>query len=119
METVIDTTPECETEAAEKPQRNSSRLQLIHKMRILEEESLAQCRGIMRKIKVALIQQGRVNNDIKNAVSEIEEQFYVMERYRKSWKAAVEERSEQILTGTTEVRTTEHRAESAYQDAAK
>ena len=33
---------------------------------------------------------------------EIEEQFDVMKRYRKSWKAAKEERNAQILTATTE-----------------
>ena len=48
-----------------------------------------------------------------NGFSEIEGQFEVMERYRKSWKAAEEEeRYVQISTATTEVRTIEHMADN-------
>ena len=67
VETVIDTTPHCGTTVAEEPQRNSSpRLELIHKMRTLEEESLAHCREIMLETKVVITRQGiKVSNDIK------------------------------------------------------
>ena len=65
----------------------------------------------MRKTTVAIIRLLKVSNDIKNGVSEIEEQFDVMQRYRKSWKAAEKDRNVQILTATTEVRTTEHRSD--------
>ena len=72
-------------------------------MRTLEKESLARekLREIMRKIK-----------DIKNGVSEIEEQLGVMERCRKTWKAAEEESNAQTSTATTEVKTIEQRVEN-------
>ena len=48
VERVIDTSPDCRTTVVEEPQLNSSpRLELIYKIRTLEEESLAQYPEIM------------------------------------------------------------------------
>ena len=72
---------------------SSPRLELIQKMRKCEEESIVRCRAILRKIRLAMQRQKNVSNDIKDGVSELEEQMDVIERYRKSWKATEEERN--------------------------
>ena len=64
----------------------------------------------MRKIKMAMIRQRRVSNDIKDGVYENEEQFDMTERYNKSLKVAEEERNVQMSTASTKVSTTKHRA---------
>ena len=85
---------------------NSPRLELIYKMRTLEEESVAKCKTILRKMKHAIQRQKNVNMDVKDGISELAEQLDVIERYRKSWKSAENERTEQIQKATSESVTT-------------
>lgn len=64
----------------------SPRLQLIYKMREMEEDSLDKCKAVLRKIKKAMDRQRNVSNDLKDGYSELTELIDVINSYRRSWQ---------------------------------
>ncbi|KAL7723970.1 hypothetical protein ACLKA6_017963 [Drosophila palustris] len=77
-------------------EHNSPRQELILKMRALEEESLLQCKAVLRKMKLAMLKQRNISMDVKDGASELSELLDVIASYRNSWKNAEKERTEDL-----------------------
>lgn len=67
---------------------NSPRQEYILEMRRSEEETLAKCQKVLKKIRAALLKQKNISMDVKNGVSELEELLDVTGDYRRNWKSA-------------------------------
>ena len=72
----------------QQPPQSSPRLKYIFKLRTMEEDSINQCRGVLRKMKQALQKQRNVSMDVKSGTSEIEELLDVVLQYRRNWMSA-------------------------------
>ncbi|KAL7724448.1 hypothetical protein ACLKA6_000184 [Drosophila palustris] len=65
-------------------------------MRALEEESLLQCKAVLRKMKLAMLKQRNISIDVKDGASELSELLDVIASYRNSWINAEKERTEDL-----------------------
>lgn len=72
---------------------NSPRLELIHKMRNMEEDAISQCRAIISNMQQAFRRQKNISTEVKDGVSKISELLDVTLNYRRSWKSAEKERT--------------------------
>lgn len=87
----------------------SPRQEQIKKMRLLEEECLMKCRTILKKMKQAMDRQKNISKDVKDGVSQLDEQIDVISRYRRIWKEAESNRNAEA-TRISETQTASHRS---------
>lgn len=90
---------------AENLLQTSPRQEYIVKMRISEEETLAKCQDVLRKIRLAIEKQKNISMDVKKGVSELEELLDVTGDYRRNWKTAEKERATETATRKGSIRT--------------
>lgn len=80
---------------------SSPRLELIGKMRRMEEDTMSQCRETLDMMQRVTHRQKNISIDVKNGISRMTELLDVMLSYRRTWKAAEEERTTSNLRKKT------------------
>lgn len=78
---------------------SSPKEEFILKMRASEEEAIAKCRIVIRKMRQAITKQKNISMDVQNGVSELEELLDVIGDYRKNWKGAEKDVRKKSILG--------------------
>lgn len=69
----------------------SPRLELIQKMRKMEEDAISQCKAVIKNMQQAINRQKNISNDVKVGISKMSELLDVALNYRCTWKTADKE----------------------------
>ncbi|KAG7196771.1 hypothetical protein KM043_018821 [Ampulex compressa] len=85
--------------------QQSSEMESIIRLRIREEQQMQKCIESIARMKATMFKQRNTSTDIKNGITELEEAFDFMLKYRKDWmfiekdlrtKSAVKDKTTQV-----------------------